>query len=498
MAQVSVAEYLFFTTHERRVADLSKLKSESALADIRTLRDNATTKIAHIKAAQAGESPVSAILLPEPATKRARKGRRIESSAARGVAHVRRVKKRADDDEIAALEQEVVRLDALARDLKNDNATISYMLDFLPFENRMLVVRGRYKFEIAQPGADHERAFLEYDQNSKEIYSDMIKKLHPELAAKSSHYSNGDVCPKCAKPMQLHKKAMFVCAECGISVVKQTTQVPQSYADMQNASVVRTYNYQRINHFRALLRQVQGNVSDSITDTLRAKVATAIGVFGVDCGTLTPERMRRLLKRINENHAYKLMYALCDEFNPNYTPCVIEEEHAKRLIAQFVEAELPFEKWKNAAGFTRAHFLNYPYVARRLCDMNGYPYSYIFRRLKQPDLIERQDRIWRRVCMTLNWPFENEEGSVSLAVDFSDKTVERPQQRKLHARASSSLRETLFPALVAEERRRRRRTANGGKGGSSSVGDDGGGYDDDNGDVADDEAAGDYGDCDDD
>lgn len=167
----------------------------------------------------------------------------------------------------------------------------------------------------------------------------------------------------------------------------------------------RHYNYKRINHFREYLKQQQGESRIYVAPELLDDVRLEIRKRYVDPENATHALVKKVLKRdpaFAKYHEHSMYITRL--LNKNYRPMAIEAEHECKLCQRFAETEAPFEKHKHDIVATRKNFMSYPFVAYKLCELEGYDqYLSSFKLLKSVHLLILQDEWWSLICKELNW-----------------------------------------------------------------------------------------------
>lgn len=339
------------------------------------------------------------------------------------------------DMALAKAKKAVEAQDAYVSETKSGKAETVYTLQSAEVVNNYYVHKARYEHEartLRNNDVEAKAARAEFEAVSRGLYRLYIERCHPELRSPESHMAAmrlHKVCRFCGSELEIHVDIMRCtgCGHCerdvGGGIVGETYQ---SYDDQERVTTVRIYRYERLNHFREILRLRQGITRTGVTPRVSDKFAAALKRYKVDPLRLTPEFVRIMLKRIDEASSYKFAHCICADFNPTYSPIVIEPEHFERLVRQFVAAETPYEMTKHKVNAKRKNFLHYPSVAIALCKMNGYTeYLRAFKPLKSVELRIQQDRLWKEVCEANYWPYVNAEGASSIACDFSGRVAKR-------------------------------------------------------------------------
>ena len=390
--------------------------------------------------------------MPKPALKKGAIKRLRATVSSKKADAIHQVERRLKVAQAALAKQE-----AFVIDIESGKAEMDYMMKSTEIVNNYYVRRAQFMREQRQL-RDHpqelEVARAEFDRVSKNLFVAYIDKCHPNMRSEADSREwrrTADACKLCGGEVETIGETMR-CRECSHCMRDPNGGLPGevfiSYSDRENSTTVRIYRYQRLNHFREILRLVQGVTRTGITEDVADKFRAALRTYKVDPLKLTPEYVRVLLKRIDEARCYKFIHCICADFNPNYKPIVIEPEHFERLVRQFVSSEGPYEATKKSVNPKRKNFLNYPYVAIALCRMNGYTkYIRAFKPLKSMELRIQQDKLWRKVCRENQWPYVNIEGAESISSDFSRQGMKR-------ACDEPAQHDAVAPGPVAKKARR--------------------------------------------
>jgi hypothetical protein len=179
-----------------------------------------------------------------------------------------------------------------------------------------------------------------------------------------------------------------------------------SYDQIRNCvRPIRHYNYKRINHFREYLKQIQGDSKLYIPPDLLQDLRAEICKHFADPDHASFQLVKKILK---QNPSFKKYHEhakyITKLLNRQYRPVVIQTEHECNLCQRFAETEAPFEKFKSKVVPTRKNFMSYPFVAYKLCELQGYDqYLSSFKLLKSTQLLILQDKWWEHICDELNW-----------------------------------------------------------------------------------------------
>ncbi len=220
------------------------------------------------------------------------------------------------------------------------------------------------------------------------------------LDAKHFTYS-ADVCGACTvgDMMVLEDEGVKICSHCCRSVPFLSDHEKPPYKEPPKE--VCYYAYKRINHFKEILAQCQGKETTRIPADTITRIQLQIQKERLRPSQLSNKRVREMLKKLGLNKLYEHIPYIKSKLG--IPPPVMTAELEDKLCALFVEIQAPYIRHMPK---DRANFLNYYYVAFKLCELIGET-SYLehFRMLKEEDKRVEQDAIWRKICADMNWIF---------------------------------------------------------------------------------------------
>jgi hypothetical protein len=227
-----------------------------------------------------------------------------------------------------------------------------------------------------------------------EDYLHMIRNAAPKVRIVEQ-----DVCEECQEPMVFDTvHAILACLVCGTS---------SRYIDATSASTAygdevefQSYSYQRSHHFNEKLTHSQAKEPTQVDKSILDKVMQVLLDQGLKLEEIEPHHVQMALKKKKLPDYYKHVMQIWSRITgkppPRMTPI---QEEKMRLMFRAIQA--PFEKHCPA---TRTNFLNYAYCLYRFNELLGYrdflPY---FPLLKGKEKLQRQNEIWKLICMELNW-----------------------------------------------------------------------------------------------
>lgn len=196
------------------------------------------------------------------------------------------------------------------------------------------------------------------------------------------------LCPECKMPM--HR----ICYECGCFYDEPEFVVNDLYNYRQKPKRI----YNRLDHFKEVLRQFQGSEGRDVPIEIINKIKNEITT--TDITIFDIKKTLRILKlsKYIENCNY-LLFSVTGE-QPPYIPRLIEE----KVIRTFKQID---RAYNNIYKDDRRSFLNYYYVLYKILEL-----------MKQDEILKRipmiktklrlahHDQIWELICNDLGWTYK--------------------------------------------------------------------------------------------
>ena len=169
--------------------------------------------------------------------------------------------------------------------------------------------------------------------------------------------------------------------------------------------------YQRENHFKDWIQQIQGKENLEIAEhDLRLIHDDLIAYYRRtfrDCESLqglsiNPNDVKLSLKRLNMTRYYENII-LIRRLLTNVPPPQLESEDEENLMHMFRQVELAFEYSK---GEKRKNILRYSYMLYKLMELLELDEMLpLFNMLKNRNKMIQQDKVWKRICEYNRWQF---------------------------------------------------------------------------------------------
>lgn len=201
------------------------------------------------------------------------------------------------------------------------------------------------------------------------------------------------------------KNGIIVCKVC--SVCEDYFENNYNSINFSDTSHIETisqpFTYQRINHFKEWLNQLQGKevtiIPDSVIDLVLIEIKKE-RIINID--DITTDRIKKYLKKLKLNKYYEHIPNLIHKIT-NKPPLVITAEFEKVLLNLFNKIQEPFKKHCPP---TRKNFLSYSYTIHKFCQLlDKKEYLIYFPLLKSREKLFEQEKMWKNICIELNWKF---------------------------------------------------------------------------------------------
>ena len=210
------------------------------------------------------------------------------------------------------------------------------------------------------------------------------------------------VCGECDVEMSISKNNDFyVCVYCGYikNIIVDT--------DISNCSMTDTYSkssiYQRKNHFREWLNQIQAKETVDIPGDIMDRIRNEINNMNItDLKLINVITIKKVLKKLNLNKYYENAHYIIYSVN-GVRPPVLSNQKEKELLFYFKQIEEPFYMFKKK---NRKNILRYSYILHKLCElMELDEFLPHFNLLKNREKLVEQDNTWKAICNYLQWEF---------------------------------------------------------------------------------------------
>ena len=242
-------------------------------------------------------------------------------------------------------------------------------------------------------------------KNKGEEYNRYYNKCFMNIHSDNS--SSNNYCINCkSNNFEIdNKNGIIICTVCGFcKKYLENTLNSINFTDCAHIEIdSQPFSYQRKNHFKEWLIQLQGKEVTIIPDSVINLVLLEIKKERItDINEINSERIKKYLKKLKLNKYYEHIPNLISKIT-NKPPLIITAEFEKILLDLFDKIQAPFIKH---CPKTRKNFLSYSYTLHKFCQLlNKNEFLIYFPLLKSREKLFEQEKIWKEICSELNWKF---------------------------------------------------------------------------------------------
>lgn len=234
-----------------------------------------------------------------------------------------------------------------------------------------------------------------YDQYMKIIDPTYVPQIEDELEL-------FDICGQCHSEMQLnHNSGMLNCKNCGL--IEKIIVDSDKQSHKEPPKEMTSFSYKRVNHLNEILSQFQAKETTEIPAHVYENIEIELKKARItDMTLLTKEKLREILKKIDETDYYEHIPYIINQLN-GLPPPVISAEVEEIIRGLFLQAQPPFNTY---CPDDRKNFLTYGYTLYKLFELLELDeYLSNFKFLKDRKKLYDQEQIWKKICNELKWEF---------------------------------------------------------------------------------------------
>ena len=239
--------------------------------------------------------------------------------------------------------------------------------------------------------------------NKQKIYDDYMKiTCENYISSKEDETDLFDTCFQCHNEMVLnHNTGMLNCNSCGMTEKIIVDSDKQSHKEPPKEMT--SFSYKRINHLNEILSQFQAKETTEIPEEIYNKILIELKKERIEnMALLTKEKLREILKKINETDYYDHIPYIINQLN-GLPPPSISPEVENIIRGLFLQLQHPFNLF---CPEDRKNFLTYGYTLYKifeLLELDEYLCNFNF--LKDRKKLYEQEQIWKKICNELKWEF---------------------------------------------------------------------------------------------
>jgi hypothetical protein len=258
-------------------------------------------------------------------------------------------------------------------------------------------------FQIIDPSPPESCSSHQDDEqrDKMSLVDDYLVYIDPSYIRHSA-INTFTTCHKCNQEMTcMLQDGIMICQTCGYQELLLIEQNRPVYR--QSTQEASHKSYKRSNHFNEWISQITASESTDIPDEIFNKILQEIRKEKIkDPRHITYNKMREILKKLNQNRYYEHIYYIIYRINGT-TPPNFSMELEEKLRNMFKEIQGPFLKHCPPG---RKNFLSYSYVLYKFCQLlEKDEYLKHFSLLKSRGKLHVQDQIWKKICEEVNWEF---------------------------------------------------------------------------------------------
>ena len=173
------------------------------------------------------------------------------------------------------------------------------------------------------------------------------------------------------------------------------------YLNPRDAFVYKKFHYERINHFKDKIKSLQGKENKTIPPEVFTLLEAELIKKKKTFQDLDYQLTRKLLKLTNQSRYYRNIYLILSIVKKDFI--IIPEQIEEKLYKMFEQIQEPYEKYK---GTKKKSFFSYDYIIYKFFEiLNLDDFTHYCKLLDNNDKITEHDRIWKKICQDLNYPF---------------------------------------------------------------------------------------------
>lgn len=243
---------------------------------------------------------------------------------------------------------------------------------------------------------------VEYRGNVDAVH-ELYTKLQPYLINQSSWVLNDELSDCCQAQCHIDtSRATSSCLACGMVSYYHEVKMSDIWAE-ERGHVLSKVAYKRVNHFREWLNSIQGRqqVSAVLQNVIEKVERELKKERVVDMSKVTPAKIRQYLHTLRLGKYYEFTSVIYTTITNNPIPHF--DSNIEQLLMQMFSAIQPvFDEMEKK----RKNFLSYSYTLHKMAQiLNHNTILDFFPLLKSREKLHLQDKVWKRICTQMQWPF---------------------------------------------------------------------------------------------
>ena len=238
----------------------------------------------------------------------------------------------------------------------------------------------------------------------EDVLSKYLSNINDEFLDKNFEdiENNIHICINCNNNMSYKsRESEIFCDKCGY-----TDNILINNEKSFNKEIPREisyFSYKRINHFNEWLAQFQAKETTDIPNEIYQKVSEELKKnINIDIKNITNLQVRDILKKLKLSKYYEHIPNIANIITGRTAP--ILTLHSEEILrSMFKDIQNPFMKH---CPEERKNFLSYSYVLHKFCQLLELDdFLKYFPLLKSREKLQQQDKIWKNICLELDWQY---------------------------------------------------------------------------------------------
>lgn len=235
------------------------------------------------------------------------------------------------------------------------------------------------------------------------------------LKFKRLYAYNSDICLMCYNSdLRINnKEGCLICSHCGFICNDHPNQLLSSYSQAfaplsgntrQKQVIPRQHSnsiYKRCNHFKETLLRLQAKERVKITSTELCVIQAELDKRGIKATDVDPDVIRNVLRTVKLQKFYNHTYYILKYFT-GIALLTLNDSQYRELYRMFVLIQSPFAEH---APF-RANMISYIYIVKKFFEILDWrDAASLLPYLKSRTKVLHQDMIWKKICISVGFPF---------------------------------------------------------------------------------------------
>jgi hypothetical protein len=298
-------------------------------------------------------------------------------------------------NEIQEYQIKLVNLEKEKDLIESGEDEITYLLESCNIISEYITVEEREHelLNMKNLSQDNNNELNIVSEKKNELINLYLTKFEPGYF-KMNYKKEKPICPNCRIEYNVNN-SFLVCPECGICkpTVEQANEL--SYKEQQELDYRPQFTYEKQTHLEDWLRRFQAKENRSIPQEILDKVILEANKERIqDLNSLTEDKIKKYLKRLNLNDYYDNVIGIINRINGR-PPFTLTSEIEYKIKMMFQQIQDPYEKYKPK---TRKNFLSYSYTLHKFFQILGlHEFATYFPLLKSTDKLRQQDDIFKKI-----------------------------------------------------------------------------------------------------